>query len=584
LVFSVDVCQGPARQYQPPPSPVAVSEYIYGINAGNYIGTTSTKWGLIRQGGDDDSAYNWTNDYSNAGADYCYYQGASTMAKNLAGRYTDTMGDTVPSALAKGTAFLATVPIGDFVAAAYDRNTGWDTVTNASDVCPGPDAACPNRSGGVGANVVDKVMTDPGFMSTLTFAYANDGSMTKTNSPAFIPNVMQKGSALCACMAGTTSCAGCSVGTNPVAQDEFVNFLKTNYANSGAPIFFDLDNEPNYWLGTHPELHPNQCSKGTIPWDEVVTRNVNAATAVKKAWSSAKVFGPVVSGDGMVYGGDYSSPHFVAGMTEFSDYYLAQVAMASAKAGTQLLDVFDVHYYTVGNNDAQCLESPRLFWDPNATDISATETNSLDFNYGDHMYWDMYWYPRQVVPRLFKKMAAGFSGQSTPVPGLSFSEYNPGCEDAISGGVAEADLLGIFGREGVYAATAWPLKGPMGNYLAAAFALYRDYDGQGAVVGDTALRAVTSDAKNTSVYAFTHSDDVSKIEVVAINKQAMPEPVTLQIASSPMLGTVTLYNLVGGSAAVSAAAGTAPKVSCASGTCTLTFTMPATSATTLVLR
>jgi Glycoside hydrolase family 44 len=583
LVFSVDVCKGPARQYQPPAGPTPVSEHVYGINAGSFV-ATSTKWGLIRQGGDDDSAYNWTNDYSNSGADFCYYQGLSTKNGNLAGRYTDPTGDTIPAALAKGEAFLATVPILDYVAAAYGRNTGWDTATNAGDVCPGTDPLCSGRSGQLSANVVDKSQGDPNFNSTLKFAYANDGSATPTGSPAFIPNVMSKGSAFCSCPAGTKTCAGCTVGTSPVAQDELVNFLKVNYGAGGAPVFFDLDNEPNYWVGTHPELYPNDCSVGSVPWDDVATRNINAATAIKKAWSTAKVFGPVVSGDGMAYGGDYMSPHFVAGVTEFSDWYLAQVAAASVKAGEQLLDVFDVHYYTVGHTDAECLESPRLFWDPNATDISAAETNSLDFNYGDHDYWDQYWYPRQVIPRLFKKMAAAYSGQATPLPGLSFSEYNPGCETAISGGVAEADLLGIFGREGAFAAMAWPLQGASGNYLVAAYDLYRNYDGAGSVVGDTAVRSTTTDTRNTSVYAFTHADDAASVEVVAVNKQGTAQAVTLQIASSPSFHTATLYNLVPGNAAVTAATGSAPSVTCASGACTLALTLPATSATTIILR
>jgi len=581
LAFDVDLCKGPARQYQPPAGPTAVSEYVYGINADNYV-ATPTKFGLIRQGGDDDSAYNWTNDYSNSGADYCYYQGASTMNGNLAGRYTDPTGDTIPAALAKGEAFLATVPILDYVAAAYDRNTGWDTVDNSSDVCPGTDSTCPNRSGGVAANVVDKYQGDPGFNKTLTFAYANDGTSTPTKSKAFVPNVMSKGSAFCSCAPGTQTCAGCTLGTSPVAQDEFVNFLQVNYGSGGAPIFFDLDNEPNYWVGTHPELYPNKCSQGTVTWDDVVARDVKAAKAIKKAWGAAKTFGPVVSGDGMAYGGDYSSPHFVAGTTEFSDWYLQQVATESA--GQQILDVYDVHYYTVGNADAECLESPRLFWDPKATDISATETNNIDFQWGDHSYWDQYWYPRQVIPRLFKKIAAAYAGTTTPLPGVSFSEYNPGCETAISGGVAEADLLGIFGREGVFAAMAWPLQSPMGNYLVAAYDLYRNYDGQSSVVGDTAVRATTTDAKNTSVYAYVHSDDASKVELVAVNKQGMDEAVTIQIASAPTFTTATLYNLVDGNPAVTAASGSAPSVTCASGTCTVSFTMPATSATTIVLR
>jgi mannan endo-1,4-beta-mannosidase len=334
-------------------------------------------------------------------------------------------------------------------------------------------------------------------------------------------------------------------------------------------------------VGTHPELYPNNCSKGSVTWDDVVARDLAAAKGVKKAWASAKVFGPVVAGDGMAYGGDYASAHFAAGTVEFTDWYLKQIAAGSGSS--TLLDVFDVHYYTVGNNDAQCLESPRLFWDPNATDISATETNSLDFNYGDHSYWDMYWYPRQVIPRLFKKIAAAYAGASVAAPGLSFSEYNAGCELAISGGVAQADLLGIFGREGVYAAMAWPLQTETNNYLLAAYDLYRNYDGAGSVVGDTTVYAATSDSKDTSVYAFTHATDASKLEVVAINKLASAKAVSLQIASSPVFTTVKAYDLVTGAAAVKAATGAAPVIACSGGYCTITFTMPATSATTLVL-
>ncbi len=581
LSFDVDICKGPARQYDPPGAPTLVSPYVYGINGFGTFVASPTKFGLIRQGGDDNSAYNWTNDYQNTGGDFCYFQGAATSHANLAGRYTDPTGDTIPAALAKGEAFLATVPILDFVAASYDRNTGYDTATQMGDVCPGNDATgCTGRNSSVRANVVDKVQGDPGFNSALQFAYANDGSTTTTSSPAFVRNTMTRGSALCACPTGTKTCANCSVGTNPVAQDEFVSFLATNYG-AGAAIFFDLDNEPNYWIGTHPEIHPNHCSTGTVTWDEVATRDLDAAKAIKGVWPQALVFGPVVAGDGMAFGGDYASPHFVAGTEEFTDWYLQQVVAASTT--TPLLDVYDVHYYTTGQNaDAQCLESPRLFWDPNATDISATDTNSLDFNYGDHSYWDQYWYPRQVIPRLSRKIAAAFGSTSVRAPALSFSEYNPGCESAISGGVAEADLLGIFGREGAFAATAWPLQSLTNNYLVAAFALYRNYDGAGAVVGDTTVRATTSDDKSTSIYAFVHSDSPQQVELVAINKQGTAQTASIQIASSPVYTTATLYHLVGGSSDVAAAGDATP--SCSAGTCTLQLSLPPTSATTIVLR
>ncbi len=580
LTFSIDISKGPTRQYQPTAAPVAVSPYVYGINGFGKFVATKTRWGLIRQGGDGCTAYNWTNDYTNSGADYCYYQGA-TGNGNLAGKYTDTTGDSVPAAQAKGEAFLATIPILDFVAAKYDRNTGWDSATGKSDVCPGTDSACPSRSGTVSANSIDLYSTDPGYKQTLDFASSDP------NSPAFVKNVMTKGSAFCSCAPGTTSCASCSVGTNPVAQDEFVNFLKVSYG-TGAPVFFSLDNEPNYWSSTHPELWPNTCGEGVITYDDIVSRNKAAALAVKNAWPTAQVFGPVIAQDGLIYAHSYlKDTHWP---TEFTDYYLSQMQSASAAAGVSLLDAYDVHYYTTGGtgDDSKCAQVPRLFWDPNFTDVSATATDSLDFEWngdvGSGAYFDTKWYPRQMIPRLQKKIATAYPAGGVAAPGLSFSEYNPGCEQTIGGAVAEADLLGVLGREGVYAATAWPLQSTTGNFLVAAFDLYRNYDGNSSVVGDLAVQADSSDYKNATVYAFAHSDASAAVDVVAINKKSSAQTATVQIANAPALTAATVYQIAGKTAAVAKVTGTEPTVACAAGTCTFSYAMPAMSASTIVLR
>ena len=49
-----------------------------------------------------------------------------------------------------------------------------------------------------------------------------------------------------------------------------------------------------------------------------------------------------------------------------------------------------------------------------------------------------------LIPWLKAKIAAHYPGTK-----LSFSEYTFGGGHDISGGVAEADALGIFGREGL---------------------------------------------------------------------------------------------------------------------------------------
>jgi hypothetical protein len=391
---------------------------------------------------------------------------------------------------------------------------------------------------------------------------------------------------------GSCTCAsacdgGCQVATGPVYQDEFVHYVRGAYG-AGSPVFFSLDNEPNYWGGTHPELWPSTgsipCQKYTVTYEDIVSRNITFATAIKSAWPETKVFGAVVAQDGMVYAHSYSDPHWP---TEFLDYYLKQTQAASATAGRPLIDVLDVHYYT--NNGAkppgpaQCVQSPRLFWDPSYTSLSAAKTATLDFGWtGNGGYFSSAWYPRQLIPRLLGKIAGTYPG-GTGAPVLSITEYNNGCEGDISGGVAQADMLGIFGREGVWAAAAWPLQSLTDNYLLAAFDLYRNYDGKGAVVGDTAVYASTSDANDTSVYAFAHSGDTSAVDIVAINKTSAVVSASIHVASSPSLARASAFEIVAGSAAVTALPQATP-VTCSGGSCTIAYEMPPMSATTLVLR
>jgi hypothetical protein len=558
--------KGPARQLAPPAKPSPVSPLIYGVNAFAAWNQT-TKWGLLRWGGDGMTDWNWTNNQGNSAADYCFWQGNEGGGTTLAGTVT-TGTPSVTTAQAAGSASLVTVPIVDYVASGAVTNNVW---SGSTPPCPG----APACSGGGGNGYAMDV-------GNLVFA------STTPSSPAFVANKPSKGSAFCTSTTGT-----CAVSTTgPVFQDEFVNYMKVTYGAGAGPVLFMLDNEPNYWPSTHPEIWPHTgtpgcATTGTVTFDDIVTRNTTYATAVKKAWPAAKTFGPVVAQDGIIYAGDYSDPNLP---TPFADYYLGKMAAASAAAKEPLIDAFDVHYYTSNGTTSQCVQVPRLFWDPSFKDFTAAQTDTIDFGWsGQNDYFDTALYPRQMIPRLQGKITTAYQGNATAAPGLSFSEYNAGCETAIEGGIAEADLLGIFGREGVYAATSWPLQpvtsnGALVNYLVAAYDAYRSYDGKGGSVGDTAVNATTSNVEDTSVYAFAHSTDASAVDVVGINKTAAAVTVTVSIASSPAVKTAALYQLLNGKAGVVAVGGTAPTPSCSGATCTLDYTLPPMSVTTIVLR
>ena len=382
VTFTIDLARGPARQFQPPSKPVKVSPYVYGINA-FAIWETTTHWGLARQGGDQMTPWNWTNNYSNSGSDYCFWEGQLDGGNKLAGAITAS-GTSFPISQAQslGVAYLATVPIVDYVSATYGNNTG------INGLCPGSPQCSSGSPDGYAVN-----------SGNLTFA------TTGSSGPAFVANSASKpGGDFCTCQPGSTCSTGCVVdATGPVYADEFANFLKVNYRDGGAPVFFSLDNEPNYWPGTHPELYPHTgtpgCgTSGTVSFDDIVTRDTTYAAAIKKAWPTTETFGPIVAQDGIIYAGDYNDPNLP---TPFADYYLGKMAAASASAGKALLDAFDVHYYTSNGSQSQCVQVPRMFWDPSFTDFTPAQTDSIDFQWsGLNSYFDDALYPRQMIPRL----------------------------------------------------------------------------------------------------------------------------------------------------------------------------------------
>src|SRR5205823_10073844 len=87
---------------------------------------------------------------------------------------------------------------------------------------------------------------------------------------------------------------------------------------------------------------------------------------------------------------------------------------------------------------------------------------------------------------------------------LAITEYNWGGLESMNGALAQADVLGIFGRERLDLATLWgPPKADQPG--AFAFRIYRNYDGKGGSYGDTWVRSSSADQSRLSVYGAQRS-------------------------------------------------------------------------------
>ena len=128
------------------------------------------------------------------------------------------------------------------------------------------------------------------------------------------------------------------------------------------------------------------------------------------------------------------------------------------------------------------VQSPRNLWDPTFND---TPTNSNPW-----IYEELGNTPINLLGRLQSKINSEFPGMK-----ISMTEYESGGWNHIAGTIAQADNLGIFGAQGVFAANFWPPNGTY-SYALAGFRAFRDFDAAGANFGDTSLQSTSSNVAN----------------------------------------------------------------------------------------
>jgi hypothetical protein len=198
------------------------------------------------------------------------------------------------------------------------------------------------------------------------------------------------------------------------------------------------------------------------------------------------------------------------------------------RSGRKLVDVFTVHYYPqggeYGSDVSQAMQlrrnrSTRSLWDPSYTD----ET----------------WIAAKVrlVPRLKE-----WVDRHDPLTPIGLTEYNWGADDHMNGATAQADVLGILGREGMDLATLWvtPATGsPMYN----AVKMYRNYDGSMSTFGDISIRTTVPNPDNVAAFAAIRSVDRA-LTVMLVNKQlASAATVALNVANYTRTGSASRWQL-----------------------------------------
>ncbi len=504
-----------------------ISRDVYGMNFADAALAQELRLPVDRWGGNATTRYNYLNDTSNRASDWYFENIPNDVAdpsKLPDGSSSDVF---VEKDRAAGSDTIMTVPLIGWVPKSREKTCGFSVAKYGAQ------------------QSADQWDTDCGN------GVAPDGTVLTGNDPA-----------------DTSTPAGADYVSG------WVKYLAGKYGDAahGGVRFYDLDNEPDIWHSTHRDVHPKGAG-----YDEMRDRTYSVAAAIKAADPTARTLGPVGWGWNSVFlsgldqdtcsrvGGDcWSNPPDKAahGGTDFGAWYLRQMAAYEAAHGVRILDYYDNHWY------------PQASGVSGSGDDAATQALRLRSTRGlwDPAYVDESWIgqPVMAIPRMKSLVDADYPGTKTAI-----TEYNWGALDKIDGGIAEADILGIFGREGLDLATLWspPAAGDPGAY---AFRMYLDYDGHGGTFGDTGVHASSTDQNRLSIYAARRDDGA--LTLMVINKSTSDVTAPLSIAGT---GDATAEVYRYGQADTSSIAHL-PDQAITGGHATLTY--PAYSITELVIR
>jgi uncharacterized protein (TIGR03437 family) len=469
----------------------AISPYVYGINEWSDNGLQEImRIPLLRWGGNDATSFNWQTNVRNSVADW-YFENY-TVSPSFDAFHTAN--------LAAGTVSMGTVSLMDWL--------------------PNSPGQCSFSVKKYGAQKA----TDP---------YNSDCGNGVLLSGAQIQNDPNDA----------------YISVTEAFSQQWVSNLVSTYgpANTGGVRIWEMDNEPEWWNGVHIDVYPQDAT-----YDDMMARNLKWAQAVKAVDPTALVSGPVAAGwSGMLFSrldmddGWSKSPwqywdnpldYKAHGSVYWIPYYLEQMKKFEQQNGYRLLDIVDVHGYvapwglsgSVGNAAMETLRmtSTRALWDSNYLPPGGGFEDATGAEVAP-----------ALVPRMRRWVADNYAGTKTAI-----TEYNWGAPDSITGAIAQADILGIFGREQLDYATVWTSLSPS-SPATFAFRTYLNYDGNGGHFGSASVSATSSDPDSLSIFAGLRYD--SALTVVVLNKTSSDITDSISLANFTPAGVAEIWRYSG---------------------------------------
>lgn len=258
--------------------------------------------------------------------------------------------------------------------------------------------------------------------------------------------------------------------------------------------YWNMDNEPEIWSGTHDDVMPTQLSA-----DAFMTKYFAVAKKAREKFPEIKLVGPVPANEWQWYKWSNESLKIDGKYYPWLEYFIKRVADEQKTSGIRLLDVLDIHFYPGETANADVVQLHRIFYDETYAYPGANGIRTMNGS------WDTSLNKEYIFKRVEDWLNLHF-GEGHGIT-LSLSEFGSNSSNPNANAVLYASMLGTFANYGVEIFTPWTWKPGMWETLH----LFSRY------AKPTNVRSTSSAESTVSAYT-TLSSDADSLTVILVNK------------------------------------------------------------------
>ncbi|OQP63722.1 glycoside hydrolase family 44 [Niastella vici] len=315
-------------------------------------------------------------------------------------------------------------------------------------------------------------------------------------------------------------------------EDSTTGILNHWFGNGGLGLdstkirYWNMDNEPEIWSGTHDDIMPVQ------PSAEAFMQSYFAVAKKARAlFPGIKLTGPVSPNEWQWFNWGAAPVTGSDGKRyPWLQYFIKRVAEEEQSTGIRLLDVIDLHFYPSSTSPSDVVQYHRVFFD---STYIYPEANGVHVVNGG---WDN----TIQIENVFGRCQKWLNQYMGPNNGVTFAvsetatqlQNNP---NAVA--VWYASMLGEFMNHGVEYFTPWNWETGMWETLH----LFSRYNKTNSV------KATSSDETNVSAYTTVNNNNDSVTIALVNRSQSLSKTVVINfsdfLAANQAAKTLTLSNL-----------------------------------------